>query len=215
MYIFLNNAHPSVLYLLLFPLDRSFLKLAEEDYTGLPNDVSSNWYTLLSAEEVGLVSCTRPLPPQLCWWCNTSRAGERVVWYTRLEVGHASPMCHVHQHKTVVHSCVSRRTQCHWERSRWALTNEPYLFQGRSKRSGWSGFGRATFQRTISRKWSITSLMVGNGRHHGTGDPLDTAPMGVTPPWWLLYILGSSCSMCTSTWVFWQEERWAQKVTGS
>ena len=32
-----------------------------------------------------LVSCTRPLPPQL-WWCNTSRVGEGVVWYTRLHV---------------------------------------------------------------------------------------------------------------------------------
>ena len=34
-----------------------------------------------------LVSCTRPLPPQL-WWCNTSRAGEGVVWYTRLLCTH-------------------------------------------------------------------------------------------------------------------------------
>lgn len=28
----------------LFILDRSFLKLAEEDYTGLPNDVSHSSY---------------------------------------------------------------------------------------------------------------------------------------------------------------------------
>ena len=33
-----------------------------------------------------LVSCTRPLPPQLWmhWWCNTSRAGEGVARYMRL-----------------------------------------------------------------------------------------------------------------------------------
>ena len=53
-------------------------------YSALSTHVRNYNFDNMDIHALPLVSCTRPLPPQLLVYCTTSRAGEGVVWYTRL-----------------------------------------------------------------------------------------------------------------------------------
>ena len=50
------------------PLDRSFLRLAEEEYTGVPNDVSGERVGRLKGL-TGTAVCSKPVPLVVLFWC--------------------------------------------------------------------------------------------------------------------------------------------------